>query len=206
MPEALGRAYPDVVRQFATCGPSPGYEGGPGYRGVPPASHYIPPGLLLTPSLVGRRSADSVRTLRGVNGNAARGLVEGWSRCALLLGPPPSREAPAAEEEQRWGWTSTCSVLSVIVRLKSRSEPRGPPLTLALLAHRPRRRCLAPLHRERCWGCWHAIVARPRACLHQSVGSGDCVVAACCTTLDGHGRSPGPGRSTRTGLQRVLPR
>ena len=122
LPEALGRAYPDVVRQFATCGRSPGYEGGPGYRGVPPASHYIPPGLLLTPSLVGRRSADSVRTVRGVNGNAARGLVEGWSRCALLLGPPPSREAPAAEEEQRWGWTSTCSVLSVIVASQAASE------------------------------------------------------------------------------------
>ena len=113
---------PMLLASLRRVGLAQDMKGGPGYRGVPPASHYIPPGLLLTPSLVGRRSADSVRTVRGVNGNAARGLVEGWSRCALLLPPPPSREAPAAEEEQRWGWTSTCSVLSVIVASQAASE------------------------------------------------------------------------------------
>ena len=113
---------PMLLGSLRRVGLAQDMKGGPGYRGVPPASHYIPPGLLLTPSLVGRRSADSVRTVRGVNGNAARGLVEGWSRCALLLAPPPSREAPAAEEEQRWGWTSTCSVLSVIVASQAASE------------------------------------------------------------------------------------
>ena len=80
---------PMLLGSLRRVGLAQDMKGGPGYRGVPPASHYIPPGLLLTPSLVGRRSADSVRTVRGVNGNAARGLVEGWSRCALLLGPPP---------------------------------------------------------------------------------------------------------------------
>ena len=47
----------------------------------------------------------------------------------------------------RWKWGLRGWTLSDRV-----CEPRGPPLTLALLVHRPRRRCLAPLHRERCWG------------------------------------------------------